>query len=114
MVILRGQIWWANLPEPSGSEPGYRRPVIIVQANDFNRSRIETVVAVGVTSNVLLAEAPGNVLLPRKESGLPRDSVANISQVITIDRSFLVERIRTLPSRILEEIDAGLRLVLEL
>jgi mRNA interferase MazF len=114
MVILRGQIWWANLPEPSGSEPGYRRPIIIIQANDFNRSRIETVVAVGVTSNVLLAEAPGNVLLPRKESGLPRDSVANVSQVITIDRSFLVERIRTLPSRILEEIDAGLRLVLEL
>ena len=92
-MIRRGKIWWANLPDPSGSEPGYRRPVLIVQSDDFNLSRIATIMAVVITSNTRLAQAPGNVLLPHKTTGLLKDSVANVSQVITIDKNFLTERI---------------------
>jgi mRNA interferase MazF len=113
-VIQRGEIWWANLPDPIASEPGYRRPVLVVQSNDFNRSRIATVMAVVITSNLNLAQAPGNVLLPRKATGLSKDSVANISQVITIDKSFLTEKVGALPAHILEQIGNGLRLVLAL
>ncbi len=108
----RGEIWWATLPEPIGSEPGYRRPILIVQDDAFNRSRIQTVIVVVITSTVELAKAPGNVLLPRKATGLPRESVANVSQVITVDKSFLTERVSSLPDDLLEQVDAGLRLVL--
>ena len=83
--MYRGEIWWANLPDPVGSEPGYRRPVLIIQDDTFTQSRISTVIVVIVTSNTRLAEAPGNVLLPCEASGLPRDSVANVSQILTID-----------------------------
>ena len=114
MVIQRGEIWWASLPEPVGSEPGYRRPVLIVQSNDFNRSRIATVIAVVITSNTKLAQAPGNVFLPQKLTGLSKDSVANISQVVTIDKGFLTEKVGTLPVNILEQVEKGLRLVLRL
>ena len=114
MVIQRGEIWWASLPEPVGSEPGYRRPVLIVQSNDFNRSRIATVITVVITSNTKLVQAPGNVFLPQKLTGLSRDSVANISQVVTIDKSFLTERVGTLPPNIFEQVEKGLRLVLRL
>jgi mRNA interferase MazF len=114
LVIQRGEIWWAALPEPVGSEPGFRRPVLIVQSNDFNRSRINTVIAVVITSNTRLAEAPGNVFLPNHVTGLPKDSVANISQVITVDKSFLTERIGALPAQFLQQIETGLRLVLAL
>jgi mRNA interferase MazF len=107
-------MWWANLPEPEGSEPGYRRPVLIVQSDDFNRSRIATVIGVVITSNTKLAQAPGNVFLPKKLTGLSRDSVANISQVVTIDKRFLTERVGTLPSNIFEHVEKGLRLVLRL
>jgi mRNA interferase MazF len=113
-VIQRGEIWWATLPEPVGSEPGFRRPVLIVQSDDFNRSRINTAIAVVITSNTRLAKAPGNVFLSRHITGLPKDSVANVSQVITVDKSFLTERISALPSPILQQIEAGLRLVLAL
>lgn len=113
-MIQRGEVWWANLPDPIASEPGYRRPVLVVQSNDFNRSRIATVMAVVITSNLNLAQAPGNVLLPRKATGLSKDSVANISQVITIDKSFLTEKVGILPAHILEHIENGLRLVLAL
>lgn len=113
-MILRGEIWWANLPDPSGSEPGYRRPVLIVQSDDFNRSRIATIMAVVITSNIRLAQAPGNVLLPQKTTGLSKDSVANVSQVITIDKIFLTERIAVLSSHLLEQVGDGLRLVLSL
>ena len=92
MVVRRGDIWWASLPEPTGSEPGYRRPVVIVQADAYNRSRLATVVGVILTSNLSLAQAPGNVLLRRQITGLPRDSVANVSQIVTLDKSFLTER----------------------
>lgn len=97
-----------------GSEPGYRRPVLIVQSDDFNRSRIATVIAVVITSNTKLAQAPGNVFLPQKLTGLSKDSVANVSQVVTVDKSILTERVGVLPSNILKQVETGLRLVLRL
>lgn len=110
----RGEIWWANLPDPVGSEPGYRRPVLVIQHDVFTQSRINTVIVVIITSNTQLAEAPGNVLLPYNVSGLPRDSVANVSQIFTIDKTFLTERIGSLPDYLQEEVDEGLRMVLYL
>ena len=112
--MRRGEIWWASLPEPLGSEPGFRRPLLIVQSDDFNRSRIRTIVAVVITSNLRLASAPGNVLLHAKETKLPKDSVANLSQIITVDRSFLTEKLGKLPAQRMREVEDGLRLVLEL
>jgi len=112
--MYRGEIWWANLPEPVGSEPGYRRPVLVIQDDMFTQSRIRTVIVVVITSNTQLAEAPGNVLLPREASGLPKDSVANVSQILTLDQAFLVERIGSLPNSLQEEVDEGLRTILTL
>lgn len=112
--MQRGEIWWATLPEPTGSGPGYRRPVLVIQADDFNRSRIATVIVLVVTSNVKLALAPGNVLLSRRATGLPQDSVANVSQLITIDKRLLTEQAGILPSKLLSQIEDGLRLVLAL
>ncbi|WP_242541773.1 type II toxin-antitoxin system PemK/MazF family toxin [Leptolyngbya sp. Cla-17] len=112
--MYRGEIWWANLPEPVGSEPGYRRPVLVIQDDIFTQSRIRTVIVVVITSNIQLAEAPGNVLLPREASGLPKDSVANISQILTLDKAFLVECIGSLPNFLQEEVDEGLRTILTL
>ncbi|MBI3940970.1 MAG: type II toxin-antitoxin system PemK/MazF family toxin [Acidobacteria bacterium] len=110
----RGEVWWTDLGEPDGSEPGYRRPVVIVQSDAFNRSRLRTVIAVALMTNLRLVEAPGNVLVPAKASGLPKDSVANVSQVITVDRDFLLERAGRLRGQLLKDIDSGLRLVLAL
>lgn len=110
----RGEVWWASLPDPTASEPGFNRPVLIIQSNAFNRSRIRTIMAVVLTSNLRLAEAPGNVLMPSSETGLPRDSVANVSQIITIDRSFLTEKCGKLPSHLIRSVDDGLRLALSL
>jgi mRNA interferase MazF len=110
----RGAVWWAELPDPVASEPGFRRPVVIIQSNAFNRSRIQTVVVVLLTSNLRLADAPGNVLIAAADSGLPKDSVANVSQVITVDKSFLSRRSGRLPSRLMKALDDGLRLVLSL
>jgi mRNA interferase MazF len=114
VVIGRGEVWWAELEEPAGSEPGYRRPVLIVQANAFNRSRLQTTIGVVLTSNLRLIDAPGNVLVSRQSSGLPKDSVANVAQLVTLDRDFLTERVGKLPARLLAAIDAGLKLVLAL
>lgn len=114
MVVQRGEIWWANLPEPTGSEPGFRRPVLVVQSDEFNQSRIATVIAIVLTSNLKLAQAPGNVLLPSKATRLSKDSVANISQVITVDKSFLTEKVGALPRHLFEQVESGLRLVLDL
>jgi mRNA interferase MazF len=114
MVVRRGEIWWASLPEPSGSMPGFRRPIVIVQSNDFNHSPIRTVLAAVVTSNLRLADAPGNVLLAAKGTGLSKDSVVNISQLITVNKSFLTEKIGRLTAKQMQEVDAGLRLVLAL
>jgi mRNA interferase MazF len=114
MVIERGEIWWASLAKPRGSEPGYSRPVLIVQSDDFNRSRISTVIVAAITTNARLAEAPGNVLLSRKSSGLPKESVVNVSQLITLDRAFLAKKVRKLAKRELAAVEAGLQLVLSL
>ena len=114
MVIQRGEIWWADLPEPTGSEPGFRRPVLVVQSDDFNRSRIATAIVVVITSNLKLAVAPGNVFLPQRATGLSKDSVANISQVLTVDKTFLTEKISDLPKHILEQVETGLRMVMDL
>jgi mRNA interferase MazF len=112
--MKRGEIWWASLSAPMGSEPGYRRPVLIVQADTFNRSAIQTVIAAAITSNLRLADAPGNVILRRRECRLTRDSVVNVSQLVTLSKNFLVERISNIPAARLDEIAAGLRLVLSL
>ena len=112
MVVARGELWWADLADPRGSAPGLRRPVVVVQSDAFNRSRIQTVIVAAVTSNLRLAEAPGNVPLPKRQSRLPKDSVVNVSQLLTLDRSLLAERVGRLPARCLSTIDAGLRLVL--
>lgn len=112
--MYRGEIWWANLPDPVGSEPGYRRPVLIIQYDVFTQSRINTVIVLIISSNTQLAEAPGNVLLPAKVSGLSRESVANVSQIFTVDKAFLTERIGLLPDYLQKEIDEGLRMVLYL
>ncbi|HLO49323.1 MAG TPA: type II toxin-antitoxin system PemK/MazF family toxin [Kamptonema sp.] len=112
--MYRGEIWWAHLPNPVGSEPGYRRPVLIIQDDTFIQSRIRTVIVVIITSNIELANAPGNVLLPSEETGLPRNSVVNVSQIFTVDKAFLTERIGAVPLSLQEEVDEGLRAVLYL
>jgi len=112
--MYRGEIWWANLPDPVASEPGYRRPVLVIQDDMFTQSRIKTVIVVIITSNTQLAEAPGNVLLPHEASGLPRDSVANVSQILTLDKTFLVERVGALPDALQAQVDEGLRTILYL
>jgi mRNA interferase MazF len=114
VVVERGQVWWADLGEPDGSEPGYNRPVLIVQTDAFNRSRLRTVIAVALSANVRLLDAPGNVLLPAKATGLRRDSVANVSQIITVDRDFLMESAGRVRGQFLKDVENGLRLVLGL
>lgn len=112
--MRRGEVWWASLPPPAGSGPGLRRPVVIVQSNAFNDSRIATVIVAVITSNLALAEAPGNVRLARPDSGLKRASVIDISQVLTLDRGYLSSRVKTLPARVVADLDKGLRLGLGL
>lgn len=112
MVISQGEIWWADLGEPEGSAPGFRRPVVVVQSDSFNRSRIATVVCVPLTSNMRWADAPGNVALDSATSGLPKDSVANVSQLVTIDRAILTERVGKLPDAKLELVLYGIDVVL--
>jgi len=112
VVISQGDVLWADLGEPVGSEPGFRRPVIVVQGDNFNRSALRTVVAVPLTSNLRWAAAPGNVRLTARATGLPRDSVANVSQLVALDRSILIERIGRLSSSKLELVLAGIDTVL--
>ena len=112
--LQRGEIWWADLPDPRRSAPGHRRPVLVIQADSFNRSRIQTIIVAVITSHVEIADAPGNVLLPARSSGLPRDSVANVSQLLTLNRDFLTEHVGTLPLRLQGSVDVGLRAVLQL
>lgn len=109
--MKRGEIWWASLADPGGSRPGFRRPVLVVQKDAFNESQIATTVVV-ITGNLRLAEAPGNVLLPKKNTALPKDSVANVSQIITIDKRFLTERVGNLPRPLYEKVEAGIELIL--
>ena len=112
MEIVRGEVWWADLPDPVASDPGGTRPVLIVQANPFNRSRIATVLAVVITTNERLAVLPGNVLLRSRETGLKQESVANVSQIITADRTFLRERIGRVRPETMLKIESGLKLIL--
>ncbi len=114
MVVERREVWWARLEEPRGSEPGFRRPILVVQADSFNRSRLRTVLGVVLTSNTRLLDAPGNVLLPARNSGLPKDSVANVTQLVTLDEAYLSERAGRLPPKLMAHVDAGLKLVLDL
>ena len=112
--MLRGEIWWAQLPVPRGSETGYRRPVVVVQSDAFNRSNISTVLVAAISSNVRLAEAPGNVYLKRRESRLPKDSVVNVSQLLTLDKKYLSEKVGKISAKRLFELEEGLRIVLAL
>jgi mRNA interferase MazF len=112
MVVTQGHVYWANLSDPTGSGPGFRRPVLVVQGDALNRSRIRSVVCVPLTSNLTWAEAPGNVLLPARATGLPRDSVANASQIITLDRELLTEEVGKLSKRHLELILTGIDIIL--
>jgi mRNA interferase MazF len=114
MVMKRGEVWWADLDEPAGSEPGFRRPALIVQTDWMLTTRLGTVVVIPITSNVRLADAPGNVLIQPRDSGLPKPSVVNVSQIAAVDRSMLVSRCGRLPPAVLRAVEQGLRLVLEL
>ena len=110
--MLRGEIWWASLSAPDGSSPGFRRPVLVIQSNEFNRSQIKTVVVAVLTSNLILANAPGNVRIPARASGLKKASVVNVSQVITVDKSFLRGCVGSVKANYMREVEDGLRLVL--
>jgi len=112
--VKRGEIWWAALPPPSGSGPGFRRPVLVIQSDPFNDSRISTAIVAVITSNLALADAPGNVRTAKADTGLSRPSVVNVSQVLTIDKALLTDRVRPLAAETMQRVDNGLRLVLGL
>ena len=112
MVIAQGHVYWANLPDPMGSGPGFRRPVVVVQGDALNRSRVRTVVCVPLTSNLAWADAPGNVILPARTTGLSKDSVANTSQIVTLDRELLTEEVGKLSKRQLELVLSGIEIIL--
>ena len=112
--MIRGEIWWADLGIPFGSEPGFKRPVVIIQDDSFNRSRIQTVIVASITTNLNLAEAPGNVFLDKEESGLSKSGVLNISQISTLDKRRLTEKICVLSQSSMSEIDYGLKLILNI
>jgi len=112
--VKRGEIWWASLGDPKGSEPGFKRPVVIISSNDFNVSKIKTIVVAVITSNLRLSDAPGNIELSKKSTGLTRSSVINVSQLITIDKSFLTEKIGKLTNKQLQMLNDGVKLVLAL
>jgi mRNA interferase MazF len=108
MVVAQGEVWWADLGEPAGSAPALRRPAVIVQGDAFNRSRIATVVCVPLTSNLKWADAPGNVLLTQRDTGLPKPSVANVSQIVTVDRATLSERVGKLSRQKIDLVRSGI------
>jgi mRNA interferase MazF len=113
-MIRRGQIWWVDFAEPRGSEPGFRHPAVVLQRDEVNASRINTVVVCVLTSNKVLATAPGNTLLPKRVTGLPRDSVANASQIATVNKDDLETLIATLPARLLQRVSEGISWFLKL
>ena len=112
--MKRGEVWWASLPEPIRSEPGYRRPVLVIQADEFNQSAIRTVICASITSNVNLASAPGNVRMSARASGLPKPSVVNVSQLLSMDRTLLTKRVKTVDNECMRLVEDGLRLILKL
>lgn len=113
-MIRRGQVWWVDFGEPKGSVPGFRHPALVLQRDEVNASRINTVVVCVLTSNLALAKAPGNTLLPKRATGLPRDSVANASQIATVNKEDLETLVATIPTRLLQQVAEGLRWFLEL
>jgi mRNA interferase MazF len=113
MVINQGDVFWVVLKEPSGSEPGYRHPHVVIQNNVFNRSRINTVVVCALTSNLKRGQAPGNVLLNKGEAGLPKKSVVNISQIFTVNKSDLSEKVGSLSPDRFEQVLAGIKLLIQ-
>ena len=112
--MKRGEVWWATLPPPMGSGPGFRRPVLIIQSDPFNDSRISTAIVAVITSNLALADVPGNVHTGKSESGLAKPSVVNVSQVLTLDKTLLTDRVRALPGAVKARVDNGLRLAMAL
>lgn len=110
----RGEIWWADLPDPEGSGPGYRRPVLIIQSDDFNMSKIKTIVCLVITSNLKLADAPGNILIKSQESNLSKDSVINVSQIITLDKSILSEYAGSINDKTMKNVERGVKLSLDI
>ncbi len=112
--MTRGEIWWANLPNPAGSEPGYRRPVLIIQSDDFNQSKINTVICLVITSNLKLADAPGNLLIKSQESNLSKDSVINVSRIITLDKSILSDCTGAIHEKTMKKVEIGVKLVLDI
>jgi mRNA interferase MazF len=112
LTVRRGELWWATLPPPRGSGPGFRRPFLVIQSDSFNQSEIDTVVVATITSNLSRARAFGNVLVEARDSGLPKDSVINVSQLTTVDRRMLSIHVSSLPDALMARVDAGLRLVL--
>lgn len=114
MVVNRGEIWIADLPDPTGSGPGFRRPVVVVQSDDFNASAIRTTIVAIITSNLKLGDAPGNILLSKRRSKLKRASVINISQLFTIDKTVLTERVSRLSEDLVHRLSDGIKLVLAL
>jgi len=113
-VIERGRIYWADLGEPEGSKPAKRRPVLVISADPYNRSRLTTVLAAAITSNTRLAVMPGNVFLPASATGLPRDSVVNVTALVTLDKRDLGDPVGTIPPTLMDDVERGLRRVLEL
>ncbi|MBT3245122.1 MAG: type II toxin-antitoxin system PemK/MazF family toxin [Bacteroidetes bacterium] len=115
MVKLnRGEVWWADLGEPVGSEPSLRRPVLIVQDNHYNQSGLATVIVLSITSNTRLSEVPGNIVLTSEESNLPKESVINVSQIVTINKSWLENKVCSISQTLMEEVEYGLGLILGL
>lgn len=114
MVIERGEIYWADLPEPRGSAPGYEHPILILQSNNFNQTTLNTVIGAVITTSLRLAEMPGNVLLERGKDGLSKDSVVNVTQIVTIDKNELLEYVGSVSAQKMEQVEKGLRLVLSL
>ena len=114
MVVERGEIWWADLPEPKGSMPGYKHPILIIQSDKFNRSELETVIGVIITTNLRLAKMPGNILLLPRQSGLSQDSIVSITQIVSANKSDLLEYVGIISANKMEQIENSLRLVLSL
>jgi mRNA interferase MazF len=112
--MIKGEIWWAELPSPRGSEPGKRRPVLVVQGDNFNRSSINTVICAVITSNTSLANAPANILLEKSDSGLEKTSVINFSQIITLDKSFFTELVSMLPKSFISRIDRSIKQIFDI
>ncbi|EIE03471.1 MULTISPECIES: type II toxin-antitoxin system PemK/MazF family toxin [Leptospira] len=112
--MIRGEIWWVDLGIPFGSEPGFKRPVLIVQDDSFNESNINTVIVVSITSNLNLAEAPGNVILSKKDSNLSKDSVVNVSQLVTLDKERFLDKVGKLKAGKMADVEEGLRLIIGL